>query len=31
MKMIHVSEAVGSALCHDLTKIIPGKFKGAAF
>ncbi|WP_088187993.1 molybdopterin-binding protein [Desulfosporosinus sp. FKA] len=31
MKMIHVSEAVGSALCHDLTKIVPGKFKGAAF
>lgn len=31
MKMIRVEEAVGSVLCHDMTKIIPGEFKGVAF
>jgi len=31
MKVIHVSEAEGSVLCHDITEIVPGKFKGRAF
>lgn len=29
--MIRVEEAIGSILCHDMTKIIPGEFKGVAF
>ncbi len=31
MKSIRVEEAVGTILAHDLTKIVPGEFKGAAF
>jgi molybdenum cofactor synthesis domain-containing protein len=31
MKVIKVEEAVGSVLCHDITKIVPGEFKGVAF
>lgn len=31
MKMIPVEESVGAVLCHDMTQIIPGKFKGVAF
>ncbi|MCL6477478.1 MAG: molybdopterin-binding protein [Peptococcaceae bacterium] len=31
MRKIRVEEAVGSVLCHDITKIIPGEFKGPAF
>ncbi len=31
MEVIHVKEAVGMALCHDITKIIPNEFKGRAF
>jgi len=31
MKSVKVEEAVGSVLGHDLTMIIPGKYKGAAF
>ncbi|GAA0727699.1 molybdopterin-binding protein [Clostridium malenominatum] len=31
MKKIRVEEAVGSILCHDITKIIPGEFKGIGF
>lgn len=31
MKEVKVEEAVGMVLCHDLTEIIPGKFKGCAF
>lgn len=31
MKSVPVEEAVGMVLCHDLTKIVPGEFKGAAF
>lgn len=31
MKKIKVEDAVGSVLAHDLTKIVPGEFKGAAF
>ena len=31
MKQIPVEEAVGSILCHDITQILPGKFKGRKF
>ena len=31
MKLIRTEEAVGHVLCHDLTQIIPGQFKGARF
>lgn len=31
MKIINVRDAVGVALCHDITKIVPGEFKGVAF
>ncbi|THB68944.1 MAG: molybdopterin-binding protein [Desulfovibrio sp.] len=31
MKRIPVQDAVGTVLCHDLTKIVPGEFKGRAF
>ncbi|OAT84850.1 molybdopterin-binding protein [Desulfotomaculum copahuensis] len=31
MKKVPVADAVGHVLCHDITKIIPGEFKGAAF
>ncbi|TVM16334.1 molybdopterin-binding protein [Oceanidesulfovibrio indonesiensis] len=31
MKSIPVQEAVGSVLCHDITQIVPGEFKGRAF
>jgi molybdenum cofactor synthesis domain-containing protein len=31
VKKIRVQEAVGTVLCHDITKIIPGEFKGVAF
>lgn len=31
MKKIAVKDAIGSVLCHDITQIIPGKFKGRAF
>lgn len=31
MKKLHVTEAVGLKLVHDITKIVPGKFKGRAF
>ena len=31
MNMIAVEESVGMILAHDMTEIIPGKFKGAAF
>ena len=31
MKLIKTAEAVGHVLCHDMTRIIPGKEKGAAF
>lgn len=30
-KCIPVEEAIGMVLCHDMTKIIPGQFKGRAF
>ena len=31
MKLIKTTEAVGHVLCHDLTQIIPNKYKGARF
>ena len=31
MKTISVQDAVGKVLCHDVTQIVPGKFKGRAF
>ena len=31
MKLIKTEEAVGHVLCHDMTRIIPGKYKGAGF
>jgi molybdenum cofactor synthesis domain-containing protein len=31
MKKIKVEEALGMVLCHDITKIVPGEFKGRAF
>jgi molybdenum cofactor synthesis domain-containing protein len=31
IKKIHTEEAVGRQLCHDITEIRPGQFKGAAF
>lgn len=31
MKIVPVEEAVGMVLCHDLTRIVPGEFKGVAF
>ncbi|WHH58646.1 molybdopterin-binding protein [Petroclostridium sp. X23] len=31
MKMIPVEQSIGMVLAHDMTEIIPGKYKGAAF
>lgn len=31
MKQVKVQDAVGMVLCHDITKIVPSKFKGRAF
>jgi len=31
MKTVKVEDSVGMVLCHDITKIIPGEFKGRAF
>jgi hypothetical protein len=31
MKTVPIEQAVGMVLCHDLTQIVPGEFKGAAF
>jgi molybdenum cofactor synthesis domain-containing protein len=31
MKTVPVQEAVGMVLCHDMTKIVPGEYKGPAF
>ncbi len=31
MKKLKVEEAVGTVLAHDITRIIPGKFKGVGF
>ncbi|WP_330409776.1 hypothetical protein [Romboutsia maritimum] len=31
MKKIKTTDAVGHVLCHDITQILPGEFKGRAF
>lgn len=31
MKTIKTIDSLGSILCHDITKIVPGEFKGVAF
>jgi hypothetical protein len=31
LKIVPVQESVGMVLCHDITQIIPGQFKGRAF
>lgn len=31
MRQVRVEDAIGSVLCHDITKIVPGEFKGRAF
>ena len=31
MDKVRVEDAVGMVLCHDITEIVPGKFKGRAF
>lgn len=31
MKVVDVAQAVGMALCHDITRIVPGESKGRAF
>ena len=31
MKLMKTTEAVGQMLCHDITQIIPGEFKGPVF
>ena len=31
MKKVRVEDAVGMVLGHDLTKIVPGSYKGPAF
>jgi molybdenum cofactor synthesis domain-containing protein len=31
VKSVHVNDAVGMVLCHDVTRIVPGRHKGPAF
>lgn len=31
MRVVKVEDAVGVTICHDITKIVPGEFKGVAF
>ncbi|TJX15403.1 molybdopterin-binding protein [Tissierella creatinini] len=31
MKVVETIDAVGMVLCHDITEIVPGEFKGVAF
>jgi hypothetical protein len=31
MELIPVTDAVGTVLSHDITEIVPGQYKGAAF
>lgn len=31
MKLVKTVDAIGQVLCHDITQIIPGKFKGPVF
>lgn len=31
MKLVNTKDAVGHVLCHDMTRIVKGEFKGAQF
>ncbi|SDK37083.1 molybdenum cofactor cytidylyltransferase [Maridesulfovibrio ferrireducens] len=31
MKTVPVEDSIGNVLCHDMTRIVPGEFKGPAF
>lgn len=31
MKKVSIEEAVGLPICHDMTRVVPGEFKGVAF
>ncbi len=31
MQTIRVNESIGAVICHDITRIVPGEFKGPAF
>ena len=31
LREVHVTEAVGMVLAHDLTQVVPGRFKGPLF
>ncbi|WP_031485075.1 molybdopterin-binding protein [Maridesulfovibrio frigidus] len=31
MKTVPVEDAIGNVLCHDMTRIVPGEYKGPAF
>ncbi|MDR2632261.1 MAG: molybdopterin-binding protein [Treponema sp.] len=31
MKQLHIEDAIGQVLCHDLTRIVPGEMKGPQF
>ena len=31
MKIVSIDDSEGTVLCHDITEIVPGKFKGRAF
>ena len=31
MKLIRTEDAAGQVLCHDITQILPGEFKGPRF
>ena len=31
MKLVKTKDAVGHILCHDITQIIPGEYKGPVF
>ncbi len=31
MKIVSIDDSEGMVLCHDITEIVPGKFKGRAF
>ena len=31
MKLVNTKDAVGHVLCHDMTRLVKGEFKGAQF
>ena len=31
MKKVRIEDAIGQPICHDMTRIVPGQFKGVAF